>query len=122
MDFGASLILGRLSDGRELVFAGQKSGTVWALDPATGHVESYEVNDQPKVPAQVRALAFAQDGTLWLVNGGTESVVRLDPRTRKYITYKVGIYPHDIALDSHGDVWLNAQPFQLDPERVARGE
>lgn len=83
------------------------NSAMWALDPATGHVESYEVNDQPKVPAQVRALAFAQDGTLWLVNGGTESVVRLDPRTRKYITYKVGIYPHDIALDSHGDVWLN---------------
>jgi polyvinyl alcohol dehydrogenase (cytochrome) len=38
VDFGASLILGRLSDGRELVFAGQKSGTVWALDPATGKV------------------------------------------------------------------------------------
>jgi polyvinyl alcohol dehydrogenase (cytochrome) len=27
-----------VSDGRELVFAGQKSGTVWALDPATGKV------------------------------------------------------------------------------------
>jgi polyvinyl alcohol dehydrogenase (cytochrome) len=36
VDFGASLILGRLSDGREVLFAGQKSGTVWALDPATG--------------------------------------------------------------------------------------
>jgi len=38
VDFGASVILGKLSDGRELVFAGQKSGTVWALEPATGKV------------------------------------------------------------------------------------
>ncbi len=36
VDFGASLILAKLSNGREVVFAGQKSGTVWALDPATG--------------------------------------------------------------------------------------
>lgn len=38
VDFGASLILGRLSGGKDLVFAGQKSGTVWALDPDTGKV------------------------------------------------------------------------------------
>jgi len=38
VDFGASLILARLKDGRELLFAGQKSGTVWALDPDTGKV------------------------------------------------------------------------------------
>jgi polyvinyl alcohol dehydrogenase (cytochrome) len=38
VDFGASVILGRLSGGRELLFAGQKSGTVWALEPATGKV------------------------------------------------------------------------------------
>ena len=38
VDFGASLILGRLSNGQDVVFAGQKSGTVWALDPDTGKV------------------------------------------------------------------------------------
>jgi polyvinyl alcohol dehydrogenase (cytochrome) len=38
VDFGASLILGRLQDGRDLLFAGQKSGAVWALDPDTGKV------------------------------------------------------------------------------------
>jgi polyvinyl alcohol dehydrogenase (cytochrome) len=38
VDFGASLMLSKLKDGRELVLAGQKSGTVWALDPDTGKV------------------------------------------------------------------------------------
>ena len=38
VDFGASLILGKLKGGRELLFAGQKSGTLWAVEPATGQV------------------------------------------------------------------------------------
>lgn len=38
VDFGASLILAKLANGRELVLAGQKSGSVWALDPDTGKV------------------------------------------------------------------------------------
>jgi polyvinyl alcohol dehydrogenase (cytochrome) len=32
------VILGKLSNGHDLLFGGQKSGTVWALDPATGKV------------------------------------------------------------------------------------
>lgn len=38
VDFGASLILGHLKSGRDVLFAGQKSGSVWALDPDTGKV------------------------------------------------------------------------------------
>jgi len=38
VDFGASLILAKLSGGREVLLAGQKSGTLWALDPVTGKV------------------------------------------------------------------------------------
>ncbi len=37
-DFGASLILGKLKNGKDRVFAGQKSGTLWALEPDTGKV------------------------------------------------------------------------------------
>jgi polyvinyl alcohol dehydrogenase (cytochrome) len=33
-DFGSSVILQKLPDGRDLLFAGQKSGVVYALDPA----------------------------------------------------------------------------------------
>ena len=38
VDFGASLVLATLSGGKQLLLAGQKSGTAWALDPATGKV------------------------------------------------------------------------------------
>jgi len=36
VDFGASPILARLADGREVLLAGQKSGMLWALDPDDG--------------------------------------------------------------------------------------
>jgi polyvinyl alcohol dehydrogenase (cytochrome) len=38
VDFGASVILGTQSNGKQLVYAGQKSGSVWAFDPDTGKV------------------------------------------------------------------------------------
>jgi polyvinyl alcohol dehydrogenase (cytochrome) len=33
VDFGASVILGKRSDGSDILLAGQKAGTLWALDP-----------------------------------------------------------------------------------------
>ncbi|MET0568417.1 MAG: PQQ-binding-like beta-propeller repeat protein [Hyphomicrobiaceae bacterium] len=38
VDFGASTIIAKAPNGRDLVLAGQKSGTVWAMDPDTGAV------------------------------------------------------------------------------------
>lgn len=38
VDFGASTILATAPGGKEIVVAGQKSGTVWAMDPDTGAV------------------------------------------------------------------------------------
>lgn len=38
VDFGASPIFARSKDGKDLVVAGQKSGTVWAVNPDTGAV------------------------------------------------------------------------------------
>ncbi|MBC7982517.1 MAG: PQQ-binding-like beta-propeller repeat protein, partial [Candidatus Obscuribacterales bacterium] len=38
VDFGASMILAKRTDGKELVIGGQKSGALWALDPDTGKV------------------------------------------------------------------------------------
>lgn len=38
VDFGASVVMGKASDGKELLYAGQKSGSVWAFEPDTGKV------------------------------------------------------------------------------------
>ena len=38
VDFGASTILAKKPDGKDIVIGGQKSGTVWAMDPDNGSV------------------------------------------------------------------------------------
>lgn len=38
VDFGASTIIAKRPDGSEVLLGGQKSGTVWALEPETGKV------------------------------------------------------------------------------------
>jgi polyvinyl alcohol dehydrogenase (cytochrome) len=38
VDFGASVILAKLANGHDVLLAGQKSGTLWALEPETGKV------------------------------------------------------------------------------------
>lgn len=94
------------------------SSQMWALDPTSGAIEKFEVNDKPNVVAQVRALKFAADGTLWMLNGGTESVVRLDTKSRRFETFPVDMYAHDIDLDSQGNVWFN--DYFAVRERVGR--
>lgn len=94
------------------------TSAMWALDPATGRVEKFDVNDRPDTVAQVRALEFDRAGRLWIVNGGTSSVVRFDPRTREFSTFEVGMYPHDLVIDSHGDIWVN--DYFAKQERIAR--
>lgn len=103
-------------DGRIWVTAFWGS-EMWALDPRTGKYEVYEVAASKTPSAQVRALEFDRQGLLWIVLGGTQSVVRLDPKTREYKTFPVGMYAHDIAIDSQGDVWIN--DYFSNPERIA---
>ena len=65
------------------------------------------VNEKPDVMGQVRALSFSPDGMLWVLLGGTESLVRLDPTDGTIATYPVGMYPHSIEIASNGKIWFN---------------
>lgn len=81
---------------------------IWALDPATGAIESYALRAEGAQGwGQARALVFAPDDTLWVVLGGTHELVALDPATREFETYDVGMYAHSLVLDSQGRVWFN---------------
>ena len=91
---------------------------IWAMTPEAGTFTHYAVNAEKDTVAQVRALEFDKQGKLWLVNGGTSAVVRLDPQTRDFQTFKVGMYPHDIVLDSGGNAWVN--DYFAKQERIAR--
>lgn len=83
------------------------NNVIWALDPRTGNTQAYPVNQSPEIMGQVRALAFDGDGLLWVLLGGTQSVVRLDPADGAIETFPVGMYPHSIEVDSSGGLWFN---------------
>lgn len=91
---------------------------IWAMNADRGTFTHYAVNAEKDTVAQVRALEFDKQGKLWLVNGGTSAVVRLDPSTREFQTFKVGMYPHDLVLDSAGNAWVN--DYFAKQERIAR--
>ncbi len=80
---------------------------MWALDPVSGAYRKFDIDDDPDVVAQARALEFGADGRLWVVNGGTESVIRLDTGTGDYESFDVQMYPHSLDLDTAGNVWVN---------------
>ena len=91
---------------------------IWAMDPSSGDIQIYPVDDDAKVNAQPRALKFDSDGFLWIVNGGTNAVVRLDTVTGHYESYDVQMYAHSLDLDPQGNVWVN--DYFAKEERVAR--
>ncbi len=91
---------------------------LWALDPASGAIERFSADDRPDVNAQPRALEFDADGTLWVVNGGTEAVLRFDPQTGAYEEIPVGMYAHSLDIDPAGDIWVN--DYFAPEERIAR--
>ena len=103
-------------DGR-IWTTGMFNGEMVVLDPATGATRRYPVNGG-KPGGDVRALKFAPDGKLWIVLGANKSLVKLDIGTGKYETFPVGMYAHDVELDSRGVPWVN--DYMGKPERVAR--
>ena len=93
-------------DGRVWITAFYNN-VVWAIVPGSGETQSYAVNESPERMGQVRALTFDRDGMLWVLLGGTESVVRLNPTDGAIETFHVGLYPHSIEVDSAGKLWFN---------------
>lgn len=104
-------------DGRVWITAFYNNA-IWELDPATGAVRAYPVNDTPEVMGQVRALCLDGGGLLWVLLGGTRSLVRLDPADGSVQTFPVEMYPHSIELDSRGHPWFN--DYISATERIGR--
>ncbi|MCY4344443.1 MAG: carboxypeptidase regulatory-like domain-containing protein [Gammaproteobacteria bacterium] len=91
---------------------------VWGLDPASGDYRKIDIDDDPQINAQARALEFAEDGRLWVVNGETRSVIRLNVETGEYETFDVRMYAHSLDLDTSGNVWVN--DYFAAEERIAK--
>lgn len=93
-------------------------GEMWALEPTSGAVRRYALPNATGATLEVRALQLDAAGDLWIVLGGSKEVVRLTPASGEVKVFPVGMYAHDIVLDSRGDVWLN--DYFSDPERIGK--
>jgi virginiamycin B lyase len=91
---------------------------IWALEPSNGDIQVYPLDDDAEVNAQPRALKFDRAGSLWIVNGGTKTVVRLDTKTGQYQSYDVQMYAHSLDIDPAGNIWVN--DYFAGKERVAK--
>ena len=106
VDFGASVILGRTRAGKDILFAGQKSGTAWALDPATGKVIwKREIGTGTALGGIHWGMAFADD-TLYvpISNIGTAPPggPPIDPKL------KAGVYA--LEADTGKIKWMFSPP------------
>ena len=127
-DFGASVIVAAMPDGRELLLAGQKSGMVYALDPDKDGAIIWQAriaNAVPNVGTGVGVLwGMASDGQN--VYAATASSVRTrptDPRdTRRYILDpKMGGGLTALRIADASRVW-HAPPVRLQPGTIGGGD
>jgi len=101
---------------RRVWLTGFFNDVVWAYTPDSGAVQTYHVNAPPDTLAQVRALEFDGNDDLWILNGGTSSIVRLDIASGAYETFNADMYAHSLDLDSAGNIWVN--DYFGKPERI----
>ncbi len=106
-DFGASAILARNSDGKDILLAGQKSGDVYALDPDDGGRLIW----QRKV-----GMGSALGGVHWgmAVAEGMVFVPIADPvRGRPGSEPRPGIYA--LSIDDGAEVWAHQREPECTP-------
>jgi virginiamycin B lyase len=103
------------ADGR-IVVTGMFTHRMWVLDPTRG---SFEGVDIPIEKANPRALEIDATGDWWVVLGARHMVARYSPKTRSWRTWPGGFYPHSLAVERDGGVWINGH-FTHSPELIAR--
>lgn len=100
-------------EGR-VVVTGMFSNLMYVLDPEAGTVTEVEI---PVPDANPRAIEIDAEGTWWVVLGGPQAVARYRPDEGEWRTFGLGLYPHEVAIDSTGRVWFNGH-FTKSPELI----
>jgi virginiamycin B lyase len=95
-------------DGR-VWFVGQAGNYAAVLDPKTGAMKRYEVEDD----AFPHTLVVDPQGTVWYAGNRGRHIGKLDPATGKVTRYDMpdpaARDPHTIAFDQAGDFWFTVQ-------------
>ena len=101
-DFGASTMLASLSDGRDLVLGGQKSGLVTALDPATGKLVWHTKVGRGGIQGGIHFGMAAEGDTLYVpISDGEDG--RTYPEERR-----PGLYALDMKIGDY--IWKSPAP------------
>jgi virginiamycin B lyase len=92
-------------------FSELTDGTLGRLDPATGHIQLYQV---PTRDAQLFSLTAAPDGSLWFSELQYGRIGRLDPASGAIqeftvpATFSTTPNVYDLAVTHDGTVWVAA--------------
>jgi len=114
VDFGASLILAQRANGADILLAGQKSGTLWALDPDNEGKLVWRQDFGDGSPLGGIHWGIAYDGTHVFAPINRASGMRGDAAT----TQKPGI--HAVNADDGSVAWTFAAEPDCGGDRQAR--
>ncbi|NWG47094.1 MAG: PQQ-binding-like beta-propeller repeat protein [Alphaproteobacteria bacterium] len=113
-DFGASVVIARGASGREVLLAGQKSGTLWALDPDREGALLWQVTLGQGSPLGGIHWGLAADA-------GRVMVPVNDPGTwsEERSAYRPGPGLHGVDIDTGTVLWSRLVAPHCPPEREA---
>jgi len=108
-----------------------KDDVLWIPELATGKITVYDTRARKIVdrltlpipgdfPYGIRRNRFT--GDLWVTGSGSDSLYRLDPKTKRFTVYRLprrGAYTRTVAFDEQGYVWTNYASF---PNPHTRGD
>jgi virginiamycin B lyase len=97
--------------------------TIGKLDPRTGKVTNYKLDDANGFAVRTHGAAADAQGNIWLTNGTEGTILKFDPKTEQFQRFPKpasmtkGIGP-TITVDSKGNAWAteNNGVFRLNPQ------
>jgi streptogramin lyase len=104
---------------------------LWIPELATGRIDVYDTRTRRftdrltlpipgDFPYGIRRNRYT--GELWITGSGSDSLYRLNPKTRQFTVYRLprlGAYTRTVAFDEQGYVWTNYASFPNPHTRAA---
>ncbi len=100
-----------------------KDDVLWIPEFATGKITVYDTRNARVLdrltlpipgdyPYAIRRNRHT--GDLWITGSGSDSLYRLDPKTKAFSIYRLprqGAYTRTVSFDDNGDIWTNYASF-----------
>lgn len=99
-----------------VVITGMFTHQMYLLDPESGQIDTIPI---PVPHANPRAVDIDSTGAWWVALGAPKALARYVPEKDEWRTFRVGHYPHSLALGRPGEVWANGH-FTRAPEWIGR--